>query len=83
MSDQLSAHKTEALIISSPANIRYLTGYAGSNGLILITRTEEHFFTDPRYGAEATARITCQVHVARGPLIAAAAAMIELTWSGS
>ena len=51
MSEQLASHKIDALIVSSPASIRYLSGYAGSNGLMLISKTDEHFFTDPRYGA--------------------------------
>ena len=70
--EQLSRHKVEALLVSSPANIRYLTGYAGSNGLLLLTRSDEHFFTDPRYGSEASAKISCNVHVCKGELIAAA-----------
>ena len=70
--EQLSSHKVEALLVSSPANIRYLTGYAGSNGLLLLTRSDEHFFTDPRYGSEASAKISCNVHVCKGELIASA-----------
>lgn len=77
VSDQLAGRKVDALIVSSPANIRYLSGYAGSNGLMLITRADEHFFTDPRYAAEALSNITCKVQVCRGPLIAAAAAVIK------
>jgi len=36
-SARLAEHKIDALIISSPANVRYLSGYAGSNGLMLLT----------------------------------------------
>jgi Xaa-Pro aminopeptidase len=57
--------------------MRYLTGYAGSNGLVLLTPAEEHFFTDPRYGSEAAASITCKVHVCKGELIKAAAGIIK------
>ena len=77
VADQLPGQKIEALLISSPASIRYLTGYTGSNGLALITRTEHHFLTDPRYGADATANISCKVHVCKGPLIPAAAGLIK------
>jgi Xaa-Pro aminopeptidase len=72
VAEQLTSQKVEALLVSSPANIRYLTGYAGSNALMLITRGEENFFTDPRYGSEAAANITCKVHVCKGELIASA-----------
>ncbi|HEX5431883.1 MAG TPA: Xaa-Pro peptidase family protein [Bryobacteraceae bacterium] len=77
VSDQLAGHKIDALIVSSPANIRYLSGYAGSNGLMLISKTDEHFFTDPRYGVEASSSITCKVHVCKGPLLTAAAAIVK------
>jgi Xaa-Pro aminopeptidase len=76
-SSQLDALKVEALLVSSPASIRYLTGYSGSNGLILLTPTQAHFFTDPRYAADATANITCKVHISRKPLIQAAADLIK------
>lgn len=69
--------KLDALLVSSPASVRYLTGYAGSNGLTLITRRETHFFTDPRYGLEAKERITGRVHVAKKALIVAVAAVAK------
>jgi Xaa-Pro aminopeptidase len=76
-SERLPKNKIDALLVSSPANVRYLTGYAGSNGLLLLTGRDAHFFTDPRYGLEASREITCKVHVAKGPLIEAAAAVIK------
>ena len=69
--------KVDALLVSSPANVRYLSDYTGSNGLMLIAGDQEHFFTDPRYGVEASATITTKVHVSRGPLPAAAAAVAK------
>jgi Xaa-Pro aminopeptidase len=77
VSDQLASHKVDALIVSSAASIRYLSGYAGSNGLMLMTPGEAHFFTDPRYAAEVAGTITCKAHVAKGPLIGAVAATIK------
>ena len=77
MAQRLGEHKVDAFLISSPANVRYLSDYAGSNGLVLLGREEEHFFTDPRYGLEARATITARVHVAKGPLMAAAAKMVK------
>jgi Xaa-Pro aminopeptidase len=76
-SQQLAAHQVDALIVSSAANVRYLSGYAGSNGLMLITSGEAHFFTDPRYAAEIATTITCKRHVAKGPLILDAASVIK------
>jgi Xaa-Pro aminopeptidase len=77
-SSRIPPTEVEALLVSSPASVRYLTGYTGSNGLMLLTPTEQHFFTDPRYGTAARTSITCKVHVvAKGPLIHAAAALIK------
>ena len=77
MSQQLASRKIDGLIVSSSANVRYLSGYAGSNGLMLIVPAEAHFFTDPRYAAEIAATITCKSHVAKETLILAAAATIK------
>ena len=73
----LAGHKSDALLVSSPANVRYLTGYAGSNGLALVIQSETHFFTDPRYALEATQNITCKVHIAKRPLIEDVAALVK------
>jgi Xaa-Pro aminopeptidase len=73
----LAGHKANALLISSPANVRYLTGYAGSNGLVLVTPSETHFFTDPRYALEASETITCKLHIAKRPLIDDLAGIVQ------
>ncbi len=77
LSARLPELKIDALLISSPANVRYLTGYAGSNGILLLSKGEAHFFTDPRYALEATQQITCKVHVEKKPLLTAAGAVIK------
>ncbi|MGA3205051.1 MAG: Xaa-Pro peptidase family protein [Bryobacteraceae bacterium] len=69
--------KIDALLVSSPANVRYLTGYAGSNGILLATTADAHFFTDPRYALEASQKITCKVHVEKKPLLTGATAVIK------
>jgi len=38
-----------ALFISSPTNVFYLTGFTGSRGMVLITKRKSYFFTDFRY----------------------------------
>lgn len=73
--------KADCLLVSSAANVQYLSGFAGSNGLILLTARETHFFTDPRYGIEASENIDAtgiaKVHVVKGPLSGGAAAVIK------
>jgi Xaa-Pro aminopeptidase len=77
LSARLPELKIDALLVSSPANVRYLTGYAGSNGILLLTKGESHFFTDPRYALEASQQITGKVHIEKKPLLIAAAAIIK------
>jgi Xaa-Pro aminopeptidase len=63
--DVLARADLDALLISSLANVRYLTGFAGSNALLLVTAKENLLLTDFRYetqvadevGRAATVRI--------------------------
>lgn len=41
-------------LITNPINVRYLCGYSGSNGILLITPTESTLFTDARYELQAS-----------------------------
>ena len=43
----------DALLVTNLTNVRYLTGFSGSNGQVLITPAEVRFFTDGRYEARA------------------------------
>ncbi len=43
----------DALLVTSLTNVRYLTGFSGSNGQVLITDKGSWFFSDPRYGERA------------------------------
>ncbi len=73
----LAGAKVNALLVSSPASVRYLTDYAGSNGLLLVTPEESHFFTDPRYAIEAAQKVTAKTHIAKKPLIEDVAALLK------
>jgi Xaa-Pro aminopeptidase len=39
----------DALLVTSLPNIRYLTGFTGSNALVIVTRTRKFLLTDSRY----------------------------------
>ena len=43
----------DALLVTNLTNVRYLTGFSGSNGQVLVTSSGATFFTDPRYRARA------------------------------
>ena len=66
-------HKIDALLVSALPNIRYLTGFTGSNAMALLTPDSVTLFTDPRYTIQASAecrvaRVPAKVVIASKPL---------------
>lgn len=43
----------DALLVSHPPNVRYLTGFSGSSGLLLVTHDRTLLITDMRYADQA------------------------------
>ena len=43
----------DGFAVTHPANLRYLCGYTGSNGLLLFLAGRRVFFTDGRYTQQA------------------------------
>jgi Xaa-Pro aminopeptidase len=73
-----ASERIDALLITGSANVRYLSGYTGSNGLIVATPRSAIFFTDPRYTIQASQEVSCRMKVvARGALLPAAAAALK------
>jgi len=70
----LPGHKLDFLLITHPPNVRYLCGFTGSAGALLITPKTAIFFTDGRYTSQAKEEVQkARVSVAaRPPLVAAA-----------
>ena len=65
--------KIDALLVSAPPNVRYLSGFTGDNGLLLVTPDSQTLFTDPRFTIQAAEECTCEVRtVTRTPLDQAA-----------
>ncbi|MBK9166609.1 MAG: aminopeptidase P family protein [Bryobacterales bacterium] len=60
----LDAHRTDALLVTALPNIRYLSGFTGSNGVLLLTERQPVLFTDPRYEIQAAAECDCPVRIA-------------------
>lgn len=46
----------EALLVTTPANVRYLTGFTGTNGQLLLA-ADAVFFTDGRYDEQSTSQV--------------------------
>jgi Xaa-Pro aminopeptidase len=47
----------DCLLVSELTNVRWLTGFTGSNGACVVTRDERLFFTDFRYVEQAKAQV--------------------------
>ena len=51
--EQLASTRLDALLVGHLPNIRYLCGFTGSAGLLLVTESGSVFFTDVRYDTQA------------------------------
>ena len=65
----LAEHQLDGLLVSFGPNLRYLSGFTGSNGLMLMTPAKSILFSDPRYTIQAAQEANCEVHIAKGPLV--------------
>ena len=48
----------QSFLVSNPVNIRYLSGFTGSNALIHISKLNAHLYTDSRYEIQASNEVT-------------------------
>lgn len=48
----------ESFLVCNPVSIRYLSGFTGSNGLLLISKLNAHLYTDARYEIQATKEVS-------------------------
>src|SRR3954452_2328456 len=58
VSSRLRERELDALLITDPANLRYATGFTGSNGLAVVGPDVRPFLTDFRYVEQAAQQIT-------------------------
>src|ERR1039457_5687517 len=65
----LPERKLDCLLVAFSPNLRYLSGFTGSNGALLILAGRSILFTDPRYRTQAAQESTCQIRIAKGPLV--------------
>ena len=55
--EEMMMRGLDALIVSSIVNIRYLTGFTGSNAVLVITKRSAVFLSDIRYMHQAQQEI--------------------------
>lgn len=53
LTSKLPENELDAILISAPANRRYLSGFTGSAGYLLVTPRRQVLFTDSRYFEQA------------------------------
>ncbi len=69
VSSGLAARKLDALLVAFSPNLRYLTGFTGSNGNLLVTPEDAILFTDPRYQLQAAQETTARLKICKGALV--------------
>jgi Xaa-Pro aminopeptidase len=74
----LESERLDGFLVTHPANLRYLCGYTGSNGLLLFFRQRRTFFTDGRYTTQAREEVKgARVVIAKGSLLQAGAKLMQ------
>ncbi|HLH20679.1 MAG TPA: Xaa-Pro peptidase family protein, partial [Bryobacteraceae bacterium] len=76
----LSGRNLDAMLVSGAPNVRYLTGFTGDNGAVLVAGGRATLFTDPRFeiqAAQEAASAACRVKISRGPLLVDVVAAIK------
>ena len=72
--EHLTTTRFDALLISHLPNLRYLCGFTGSAGFLLVEETGSIFFTDVRYDTQARSEVkAAKIVVARKTVLAALA----------
>ncbi len=66
---QLNSLQVEALFITKPSNRRYLSGFTGSSGYVLITKENALFITDFRYIEQAKIQTKGYEIIKHGPSV--------------
>lgn len=49
--------KLDAVLVTNLINVRYLTGYTGTEGTLIVTKRSAYFYTDSRYTTQAKQQV--------------------------
>ena len=64
---EFSLNNLHGIYVNNITNVRYLTGFSGSAGSLLILENESHFFTDGRYTEQVRDQVkNSTVHIVGG-----------------
>ena len=74
----VKSKKLDALYIAAIKNVRYLTGFTGSSGFVLVTGEACLFFTDFRYKEQSALEVRgCEIGIERGKRIEVLRALVR------
>ena len=75
--EHLATSRFDALLISHLPNIRYLCGFTGSSGMLLVDEADSVFFSDFRYDTQAHDEVkSAKIVIARKSLLQSVAAWL-------
>jgi Xaa-Pro aminopeptidase len=78
LTDRLPTAGADAVLVTRLPNVRYLSGFTGSNGTLVLTPDGGAFLTDGRYGDQAAREVPdLDRVVSSGPLVSELPACIE------
>jgi Xaa-Pro aminopeptidase len=60
----------DALLVSGLSNVRYLSGFTGSNAFLVVSPSTTILITDPRYTLQAAREVPFPARIAKGPIAA-------------
>jgi Xaa-Pro aminopeptidase len=68
----------DGVLVTHPLNVRYLTGFTGSNGALLLSARDARLYTDGRYRTQAGEEAPdLELEVSQDPLLKVAAADVR------
>jgi len=73
---RMSGAGLSGLLVTHPADVRWLCGFTGSSAALAVTRRGARLFTDGRYTAQAAA----EVHSAKVEIVPSAPAVAAVQW---
>ena len=73
----LRLYRAHGWAVTALPNVRYLTGFTGSNAILLASADRSILFTDPRYATQAGQECDCDVKIVKGPLLIEVACWIQ------
>jgi Xaa-Pro aminopeptidase len=82
LTDDLRTREVDALLVSAPLGVRYLTGFTGTHGLVLVAAeppAAHRFFTDFRYATQSAEQVSATFarEIVAGELLEAAVSSLD------